>query len=236
MKLHRFYIPHETISGGILAEKNSITITLHSFVHQISTVLKLQPNEKIVIFNGDGTEYLSNIVSYEGKNKVNVKIEEASKNNVLFKKEVYLFFSLIKKDNVEWVLEKGTEVGVSHFIPIVSARSEKKNINIMRAEKILIEASEQCGRNKVPILHPITKLENIFNDFKLQFVVLEKNTPALEIEQTLENTIALLIGPEGGWTPDELALFEKQKATFRSLGPTVLRSETAAIVASSRFC
>lgn len=187
-----------------------------------------------MFFNGDGNEYLSRIVSYPHKSEVVVHVEKATKSNVSFAKEIYLFFSIIKKDNVEWILQKGTEIGVTHFIPILAARSEKKDINMERAEKIVIEASEQCGRNIPPVVHPVMKLENVFNEFDIPFIVLEKSDTQLSKEEfNNETSIGLLIGPEGGWTPEELELFANKKATVRSLGSTVLRAETAAITSSA---
>lgn len=236
MKLHRFYVSEGLPPKGVLLEKKQVTLTLPPFIHQIRNVLRLRPGEKIILFDGKDLEYLSNIVSYEGKGGVTLNIEEITRNNVVFKKEVYLFFSMVKKDNMEWILEKGTEVGVSHFIPVISARSEKKSINVERSQKIIIEAAEQSGRNKLPIIHPATRLEDVFYNFKLSFIVLEKNFPVLYGNDIKDISIGLLTGPEGGWTPKEIEMFKKEKVTLRSLGPTVLRAETAAIIASSRFC
>ena len=143
MKLHRFYIPQKIKtepSTPVIGEV--ILVHFPELVHQVKNVLRLRTSEKLIFFNGDGFEYLSSIVSFEGKDSMKLNIEEISKNDVSLPKELFLFFSIIKRDNVEWILEKGTEIGVSHFIPIVSSRSEKKNINIERAGKIVIEASE----------------------------------------------------------------------------------------------
>jgi len=225
MKLHRFYIPKEKSEGT--------TLYSPELVHQMKNVLKLLPGEKIIFFNGDGSEYLSSIVSFEGKDGVHIKIEEVKQNDVSLDKELFLFFSIIKRDNVEWILEKGTEVGVSHFIPVVSSRSEKKDINIERSGKIVIEATEQCGRNVPPIIHPVMKWEDVFNKFDLSFIVLEKGGVSFRKQNIKDKKIGLLIGPEGGWTKEEIDLFNKNEVSFMSLGPTTLRAETAAVVGST---
>jgi len=228
MKLHRFYI-----KGHDLPEEGEVTILSEKLTYQMHKVLRLRMGESVILFNGDGNEYLSRIVAYGKKGEVRVHIENVSPNDTSFSKELYLFFSLIKKDNMEWILQKGTELGVSHFIPIISTRSEKKDINVERAEKILIEATEQCGRKIEPRLHPVMKLESGF-DFNIPMIVFEPGTEPLNKETfSGETAIGLLIGPEGGWTEEELTLFENKKAAFRSLGTTTLRAETAAITASA---
>jgi 16S rRNA (uracil1498-N3)-methyltransferase len=234
MKLHRFYVPeHEVSKPSPHASNESITLHSSEVFHQMKNVLKLQKEEKFIFFNGDKNEYLSHIVSYSKKNEVEIEIDDVTQNHVSFPKEVFLFFSLIKKDNVDWILQKGTEVGVSHFIPVISSRSEKKELNMERAQKILVEASEQCGRNIPPQLHPLMKLENVFNEFDLSFIVFEKDSPALKEEILTDTSIGLFVGPEGGWSKEELALFKEKGGRFCSLGETTLRAETAAIVGSA---
>ena len=234
MKLHRFYISEANLPDAQMLTKGTVlTVRLPELFHQVKNVLKLQPGEKIIFFNGDGNEYESEIVNYEGKEGVVLKIEEITQNDVSFPRETYLFFSILKKDNVDWILEKGTEIGVSHFIPVLSARSEKKDLNMNRAGKIVIEATEQCGRNLPPIVHPVTKLEDVFKNFDMSFIVLEKGEVSFIKENIKDNPIGLMVGPEGGWTKEELQVFRDKKVDFRSLGQTTLRAETAAIVGST---
>jgi len=200
-------------------------------------VLRLKVEETVILFNGDGLEYVSTIVSYPKKNVVEFSISKAKPNTLALKRELTVIFSLIKKDNIELILQKGTELGVTHFIPVLSARSEKKGINLERAEKIIIEATEQCGRNIPPTIQDVIKLEQVFqefNDISSNIIVFEKGKVPLKlIEMNETNKVCMLIGPEGGWTPEELEYFATKKAIFRSLGSSVLRAETAAIVASA---
>lgn len=234
MKLHRFYIPLQKIVGSdVVAMGNTVTVSFPELAHQMKNVLKLQHDERIIFFNGNGLEYLSSIVSYVGKEGIQLKLEEVTENDVSFDKEIYLFFSIIKKDNVDLILQKGTEIGVSHFIPVISSRSEKKDINIVRAERILVEATEQCGRKQPPTLHPVMKLGSVFEKFKLSFIVFEKNNVSLREKNIKDNSIGLMVGPEGGWTKEELEFFKSKKLSFVSLGNTTLRAETAAIVGSA---
>jgi 16S rRNA (uracil1498-N3)-methyltransferase len=234
MKLHRFYIPQNIETEPRTPVLGEVTLVhFPELVHQVKNVLKLRTSERLIFFNGDGYEYLSSVVSFEGKESMKLNIEEISKNDVSLPKEVFLFFSIIKKDNVEWILEKGTEIGVSHFIPIVSSRSEKKDINMDRAGKIVTEASEQCGRNTIPTIHKVMKLEDVFNEFDLSFIVLEKDAVSFTEKNIKDSSIGLFIGPEGGWTKEEIEMFKNKNVDFRSLGTTTLRAETAAVVGSS---
>lgn len=228
MKLHRFFIEQN------LPKEGAFTLHQQELFNQIKKVLRLLPKEKVVLFNRDGHEYLSSIVSFEGKEGIVFQIEQREENKVSLSREISLFFSILKKDNVEWIIQKGTELGVSHFIPVISARSEKKDINIERAKKIILEATEQSGRPVPPTINEVIKLEEVFGVFHEPLFVFEKGSEALS-KQDLKDVsqIGILIGPEGGWTKEELSLFENRKATFRSLGSTTLRGETAAIVASA---
>jgi len=240
MKIHRFHVsePLPTPSGSTTSPFFLLSPELYT---QMYRVLRLKLGETVILFNGDGLEYVSNIVSYPKKNTVEFSVSEIKPSLIGLKKDLTVFFSLIKKDNIELILQKGTELGVTHFIPVLSARSEKKGINLTRAEKIIIEATEQCGRNTPPTIQDVVNLENIFTDLHdtvkyppPNIIVLEKGHEPLN--QGIFNktdVIGILIGPEGGWAPKEIAFFETKKATFRSLGQTTLRAETAAIVASA---
>lgn len=86
------------------------------------------------------------------------------------KKDVWLCMAIVKKDNFEWIVEKGTEIGVNHFVPVVAERSEKKDLNMERLIKIAREASEQSGRGTVPEIHPVMTLEDIFSNSNDSFL------------------------------------------------------------------
>jgi 16S rRNA (uracil1498-N3)-methyltransferase len=236
MKLHRFYIPKEKLPEAFSSQEGEeVSLSFPELVHQLNKVLKLRVGEKLIFFTGNGTEYVSELVSYQSKSEITFRVDQMLPNNVSFSKTLYLFFSIIKKDNTDWILEKGTEIGVSHFVPIISSRCEKKDLNIERAERIVIEATEQCGRNMPPTIHSVIKLEDIFETFPGPFIVLERDSPALDAKELKEDVAGILIGPEGGWTKEEFEMFKNKKNLFRSLGPATLRAETAAIVGSAKI-
>lgn len=233
MKLHRFFVEDPELENA--SEGQEIEISSAELLHQAKNVLKLQIGESILLFNGNDNEYLASIVSFIDKSGMRVLVEKISKNEVSFKKEVALCFSLVKRGNVDWILEKGTEVGVTRFIPLLTSRSEKKDLNLERADRIVREASEQCGRNSIPEVEPVTKLKDVLERTDLSFIVLEKGAMSFREAPVKDTSIGLLVGPEGGWAEEEMAMFEEKGIAFRSLGPTVLRAETAAIVGSSEI-
>ena len=128
MRLHRFFIEQEILESG------EIIVADRDLLHQWGKVFRLKTGDRVILFDGMGFDYVSEIVLLD-KNEGVLKIVEKIPNENVPKKEIHLFQSIIKKDKFEWVLEKGTELGISHFHPIISERSEKKNINFERAGK-----------------------------------------------------------------------------------------------------
>jgi 16S rRNA (uracil1498-N3)-methyltransferase len=150
-----------------------------------------------------------------------------------------------QEDKMEWVVEKATELGVSKIIPIISERSEKKSINMERANKIAIEASEQSGRATIPeILEPVDLSTELLEEIKkrgFDLITLDTNSTSLLATRPNgssgreERGDAIFIGPEGGWSDKELNLFADAGAQIYSLGKLTLRAETAAVAALSKI-
>jgi len=146
-----------------------------------------------------------------------------------------LYVSILKKDNFEVVTQKATEVGATKIVPIISARTIKKDVNMERLRRIATEASEQSGRTVVPeISVPIDFAVAVDlareNDVNYAF---EKEMPEFDnVAVQKFKSVGLFIGPEGGWLPEELDKMKQNKFVFAGLGKNVLRAETAAIVAT----
>lgn len=226
MRLHRFYIKEE------IGDKESVIIRDPDLVHQLRTVFRFTVGGQIILFDNTGFEYHILISSFEHGEIVGSVVSKKESKNIP-PRELHLFCSVIKKDNFEWVLEKGTELGVTRFIPILSDRSEKKNLNIERAEKILIEASEQSGRAVLPEIAPITDLEDSLNqDFPCFAFHPTGDVFTIEHAQNY-SPLGIFIGPEGGWTDREIFLFKKNDIRVYSLGSQTLRAETASVAISS---
>lgn len=197
--------------------------------HHLTRVLRVEVGQKYEI-SDNANLYLAEIdaarkdlVSFSVLEKLEVP-EPAVR--------IILVAALIKFDRFEWLVEKATELGVTSIVPFVADRSEKgldraAAKRIERWRKIAREASEQSRRSHLPEIVEITSLLEVEVEVKL---MLEEQPGAMPIISACHGlTVALLVGPEGGWTDRERAAFAAKGWTPVSLGPTILRAETAAI-------
>ncbi len=230
MRLHRFYI------NQIVGNNTEITLSDPDLIHQLGNVFRLKSSDQVIVFDGSGFEYVSQIVSLNKKELVLNIVSKTEKKKS--DRQVSLYLSLIKKSNFELAVEKCTEVGVDKICPLVSERSEKKDLNMERLHKIAKEASEQSGRTILPEIYPHLTLETAVSQAIREnevCVVFHTQVSYFLAEKTMGKKIAIFVGPEGGWTEKELELFKKNNFQFSSLGQNVLRAETAAIVSSALF-
>lgn len=145
-----------------------------------------------------------------------------------------LVVSLIKKDNFEWVIQKGTELGVSEFIPVVSERSEKKGFNMERARKIMIEACEQSGRGDLAIIREPETLSDFLTGEERPIVAFHTDGPRFSAADfSKDSDLVACVGPEGGWTDGEVEAFKAKGAVVARLDVPVLRAETAAVAVAT---
>lgn len=230
MKLHRFFLEDEIPHAGEFFVMNE------TLLNQWRNVLRMEEGKSIVLFDGRGDEVLCEFVSLT-KKSATLKVLER-KQGITRARDVTLYMALIKKDNFEMVLEKATELGVSHIIPVETARTEKKRVNYERAQKIVREASEQSGRGTVPTVGEIVHISELLGRPGLPeregLVVFDpRGEKSARAFFTAYDTspIALLIGPEGGFTNDEIASFHALKVPVVTTGTQILRAETAVIVA-----
>ena len=223
MRLHRFYVTQP------LGEE--VVIDDVSLVSQWTKVFRYTVGDFVVLFNGDGCEYTYSLQSVT-KNNCTLGLT-ARTTSYIPKKRVTLYLSIIKKDNVELVVQKATELGVTTIVPVLSDRSEKKNVSLERLKKIAIESSEQCGRGDVPEIKEIVSLEEALNgvDPVSLSILLDKEGDIIStLQGKKSNEINIFIGPEGGYTEEEKEKMRSTGLVMYSLGNTMLRTETAAIV------
>ncbi len=227
MRLHRFYIAPDSVEL-----KQTVWINSKELHNQWIKVFRYREGDEVVLFDGVAIERLykiARIAPDATELKLVTEFERKLPN-----KHVYLFWSLLKKDKNDWVVQKCTELGVSNFVPLIADRSEKMGFNLERAQKIAIEAAEQCGRSDIPhIREPIT-IEEATQEYKDKLTLYSCDEANSNITYQLSNTqnpIGVLIGPEGGWTETELKLFKDQQLNYLNLGSLTLRAETAAVAA-----
>ena len=203
--------------------------------HYVKDVMRLKIGDKLSIFNSQG-EWNSVIESYE-KSGVKIKIMEKvrDKDN---EKNIWLAFSPIKQNPLNFVIQKGTELGVQKFIPILSERTVVRKINIQRIKKIIVEASEQSNRISIPDISKPEMLKNFLSNFSkngsIIFCDINSNQNNLKniFKEKVEGPICILIGPEGDFSENERKMIIDHNQTFSvSLAKNILKSETAAISA-----
>ncbi|MGB8815918.1 MAG: RsmE family RNA methyltransferase [Minisyncoccia bacterium] len=234
MKLQRFFVK-ENLSD--LQINDDFSVTDEELSNQLRRVFRFRGGEVLELFDGSDFDFDSEVLSFE-KDKVNFKLISKNKNENISKVELHLFQSIIKKDNFEWIIEKCTELGVHAFHPVISERSEKKDLNLQRLNKIAKEASEQSGRREVPEIFAPAKLFDAIKSFDGTLLSFDLNAPSVGTKISgLKNLkkIAIFIGPEGGWTERDLRVLKDAGGEIVSLGKQVLRAETASIVASTFF-
>ena len=213
--------------------------------HYIKNVMRLKPGENISIFNSYG-EWNSTIESYE-KGNAQIKVldkvrgQERYRKELLYKeneKKIWLAFSPIKQNPLNFMIQKTTELGVQKFIPLICERSIVKNINIARIKKIIIESSEQSNRLSIPEIKKIESLKNFIKVFPKNGCIIfcdinsdKKNLKEI-LRKKIEGPICILVGPEGDFSETERQLIVNLNQAYPlSLASNILRAETAAIAA-----
>lgn len=208
--------------------------------HHVARVLRMQNGESLRLFNGDGNEYTAAIASVDRKS-VQVAIVDVDASDRESPLAIHLGIAISKGERMDWVIQKATELGVTEITPLISERvevrlqGEREEKKLAHWQSVAISACEQCARNRIPAIHsPLalaTWLDTVSADAK--FVLHHRSEIALDSRTDKPNSVALLIGPEGGLSDIEIALAEKKLFAPLRLGPRVLRTETAPLAALS---
>lgn len=232
MRIPRIYTPQTLISDQQveLDEPSS---------HHLSKVLRMQAGRELVLFNGRGGEFAATIEAIN-KKTVNVNVGTFTAENRQSPLQLELAIGISRGERMDWVLQKATELGVTRITPLLTERTEVKLAGERQEKKfnhwqqILIHACEQCQRNILPELTEPLALGSWLPqvDATLKFVLHHRDNQGLPADQTADS-IALLIGPEGGLTDAEIQLAVAQHFSPLTLGPRVLRTETAPVAAIS---
>lgn len=231
---HRFFL--EGFQGDLDKEVDLVPIS-----HQLRRVLRLKAGAVITLLDGSGAAFATRIESLEKGRASGIVV---GREAVLSEPSVRLtlYQCLPKGDRFEWILQKGTELGVSRFVPVISKRTvvRKKERLLPKYERwtsIVREAAEQSRRGKLPeVLAPLTLEEVLESEFDLGLLAWEeagKSSIALQRIAPDTAAVSLIVGPEGGITKDEAAAALAKGWQAISLGPRVLRTETAAIAAAA---
>ena len=205
--------------------------------HYLKDVMRLNIGDSFSIFNTQG-EWNANIQSFE---KEGVKIKILKKLRIKKnEKNIWLAFTLIKQNPLNFMIQKSTELGIQKFIPILSERTIVKDINIKRIKKIIIESAEQSNRISVPEITKLESLKNFISNFPQKgcLIFCDINFDKSDLKNILTKEyvgpICILIGPEGDFSENERKIITDLKQSQPiSLGKNILRSETAAVAAAT---
>lgn len=229
MRTHRFFIKQQ------IGTTKKIEIEDMKLAHQWKKVLRFQVGQEVILFDNTGMEYRA-VVSRIGNKDAEVQIVSGRRGEGTQPIPVFMYVALAKRDAFEWVLEKGTELGVTGFVPVLTERSEKKKLNHERAQKIIIEASEQSGRVFLPEVFEPIDLSETLHGLGLPGITIALDPRGGSFdpkEYRRGERVNVFIGPEGGFTEKEITLFKENNIPVLALGKSVLRFETAAIAAGS---
>jgi 16S rRNA (uracil1498-N3)-methyltransferase len=222
---------HYFLDQTLTQTEQKHTMTVPEQIKHIKNILKLTAGEEIVITNGQGHGGIFEIIEYQKEGILVHKVKDLVKQHV--QKEVTLACAILKQDHFELVTQKATELGASTIVPLLTDRTVKNGLKDARIQKIICEAAEQSEQLTFPILSEALSLKKYIDSLtSTDFVYLldPSGIPHVEVLFEKESARTILVGPEGGWTDDELALAREAGITIVSLGTTILRAETAAIV------
>ncbi len=234
MKIYRFI-------GNFKLEIGCVKIMDAEIFHKVKNVLRLTIGEKIILGDGKKNEARAEIIGF-GKNLIEAEVLEITENKNESEIVGLLYCSILKRENFEWVVQKATECGVKEIVPVISSRTVKLGIKEERFRKIILEAAEQSGRGELPVLGEPVKFEDALknaeqNDLNLFFEMGYQILNQADISGSGVKRVGIFIGPEGGWSAEELEMIKikaKEDKNYKlvGLGKTTLRAETAAVVAS----
>ena len=237
--MDRFFTPKSNIN----LEQNTCIIEGEDVKH-ISRVLRCKENDKLEVCDMDNNEYICEIREINKDNilldiieKVNIKRESSLK--------VKLYQGMPKGTKMELILQKLTEIGVDEIVLVQTKRSvtkidnKKEDKKIERWERVIYEAAKQSKRGKIPTLRGVLSFKEALKDMENNDLNLcpYENERTISIKECLKdvnaNTIGIFVGPEGGFEEDEIEKIQDMDGKVVSLGPRILRTETASVVASS---
>ena len=217
---------------------NNIIVLNKTDTHYLKNVMRCKKNDQINLFNENDQEFYSKILEIK-KYETILEIFELSTNTEIIN-DIFLIFSLVKKNKMDFIIQKATELGVRKIFPILTERSSIRDINPSRMVAIAKEASEQSNRISIPEISNLMTIQELLEQWDKKRSILyadeilkiNKNLTILNRKNFVKSS--LLIGPEGGFSSEENNMLKTYKFVFPiSFGKTILRSDTAAIVGLS---
>ncbi len=229
----RIYLPIDNVKD------NRISITDEK-AHYITSVLRCKKGDELTIFDGKGDCFRTTILKID-RREVIAEVIERFPCNTESSINIFLVQGLLKGQKMDMVIQKTTELGVKEIMPVITERSQlRETRKITRWRKIAEEASRRSGRGVIPIVHEPVDFNNVLTTYTSRdilhgFIFYEEG--GMKISDAVSSliphpsSIFVFIGPEGGFTKEEITLAEEKGLLVTSLGKRILRAETAAISA-----
>ncbi|HXV26538.1 MAG TPA: RsmE family RNA methyltransferase [Candidatus Paceibacterota bacterium] len=225
-KLHRFIGPWQLAHGNVRLDDADLA-------HQMRSVLKLKAGETVILGDGTGQEAHCSILSYE-RDAVVVQCNSIGRNAAEPQAHLVLYCAVLKHEHFELAAGKVTEIGARSIVPVITARTVKLNLRTDRVERIVREAAELAGRGLVPEVRDVMTFDQALSDAHHNDanLFLDPEGKPLDRLGAGNRKVGIFIGPEGGWDENEKRAAHEYGMRIISLGPLVMRAETAAVVAA----
>lgn len=226
--LPRLYL-RQKLSDGVSVELDGPQ------ANYLGNVLRLGSGAELLVFDGESGEWLARI-SHSGRRRMTVAVEAMTREPEIIP-DIWLAFAPVKRARTDWLVEKATELGAALLAPVMTQRTIAERVRLDRLESIAIEAAEQCGRTRVPKVAKPTPLRTFIEDLdpERRFYFADESGGEPLARTFQEGPAVILVGPEGGFTGEERDFVLGAGASAVSLGPRILRSETAALAALACF-
>ena len=223
----RLFVDADLAGGGVVTLPPPAS-------HYLASVMRRVAGDSVRLFDDRSGEWHGIVVlAHRKATTVRLDARLSPREAVA---DLWLCAAPLKRGRIDWVAEKACELGVARFVPVVTARTVAGRLNLDRLRAHMVEAAEQCGRTALPVLAEPVALAKLLADWEPgRALIFADETGGAPLAETLRGVpapAAIVIGPEGGFTPDERASIRALAATVAvSLGPRILRADTAAVAA-----
>ena len=202
----------------------------------LGNVMRLGPGAQLLVFDGHSGEWLARVVE-AGKRRMSLTVEKRTREPETIP-DVWLAFAPVKRAQTDWLVEKATELGAAQLLPVMTQRTVAERVRLDRLKAISIEAAEQCGRTRLPAIGEPQGLKDLLGqrDPARRLYFADESGGEAAVSAFKEGPALILVGPEGGFTDDERQLIRSADNSLAiSLGPRILRAETAALAALAAY-
>ena len=200
----------------------------------LGNVMRLGEGAELLAFDGSSGEWIARIAE-AGKKRMALAVGRRTREPETIS-DVWLAFAPVKKGRVDWLVEKATELGIARLLPVITRRTIVERVKLERLEAIAIEAAEQCGRTRLPAIEAPVQLAQLLKQGGRQLYFADEGGGDPAASTFKPGAATILVGPEGGFTDEERAAIRAvPTAVPISLGPRILRAETAALAALTAY-